>query len=59
MPHRLFSTKPIGELHEADDSGNELSRTLDARAGTLQSATANTRTTRSPRRTSVSSTPVT
>jgi basic amino acid/polyamine antiporter, APA family len=32
MPHRLFSTKPIGELHEADDSGNELSRTLDARA---------------------------
>jgi len=32
MPHRLFSTKPIGELHEADESGNELSRTLDARA---------------------------
>ena len=32
MPHRLFSTKPIGELHEADESSNELSRTLDARA---------------------------
>ncbi len=32
MPHRLFSTKPIGELHEADESGNELNRTLDARA---------------------------
>jgi amino acid permease len=32
MPHRLFSTKPIGELHEADESGNELKRTLDARA---------------------------
>jgi APA family basic amino acid/polyamine antiporter len=31
MPHRLFSTKPIGELHEAD-TANELSRTLDARA---------------------------
>jgi basic amino acid/polyamine antiporter, APA family len=31
MPKRLFSTKPIGELHEADDS-NELKRTLDARA---------------------------
>ncbi|HET9695210.1 MAG TPA: amino acid permease, partial [Steroidobacteraceae bacterium] len=29
--HRLFSTKPIGELHEAD-TGNELRRTLDARA---------------------------
>ncbi|MGI9245877.1 MAG: amino acid permease, partial [Steroidobacteraceae bacterium] len=35
MPHRLFSTKPIGELHESDDSGNELQRTLDARALTL------------------------
>src|SRR5512137_967123 len=32
MPHRLCSTKPIGELHEADESGNELNRTLDARA---------------------------
>ena len=31
MPKRLFSTKPIGELHEADDA-NELKRTLDARA---------------------------
>jgi APA family basic amino acid/polyamine antiporter len=31
MPKRLFSTKPIGELHEAD-SVNELHRTLDARA---------------------------
>jgi len=31
MPSRLFSTKPIGELHEAD-SFNELHRTLDARA---------------------------
>ena len=31
MPKRLFSTKPIGELHEADDV-NELKRTLDARA---------------------------
>jgi APA family basic amino acid/polyamine antiporter len=28
----LFSTKPIGQLHEADDSANELHRTLDARA---------------------------
>jgi len=32
MPHRLFSTKPIGELHEADEAHNELNRTLDARA---------------------------
>jgi APA family basic amino acid/polyamine antiporter len=35
MPHRLFSTKPIGELHEAEvvgDDNNELRRTLDARA---------------------------
>ena len=32
MPHRLFSTKPISELHEADESDNELNRTLDARA---------------------------
>jgi APA family basic amino acid/polyamine antiporter len=31
MPKRLFSTKPIGELHEAD-TNNELRRTLDARA---------------------------
>ena len=31
MPKRLFSTKPVGELHEAD-IGNELQRTLDARA---------------------------
>jgi APA family basic amino acid/polyamine antiporter len=31
MPSRLFSTKPVGELHEAD-SFNELHRTLDARA---------------------------
>jgi APA family basic amino acid/polyamine antiporter len=31
MPKRLFSTKPVGELHEADTS-NELHRTLDARA---------------------------
>ena len=31
MPKRLFSTKPVGELHEAD-TGNELHRTLDARA---------------------------
>jgi APA family basic amino acid/polyamine antiporter len=31
MPTRLFSTKPIAELHEADGF-NELSRTLDARA---------------------------
>jgi APA family basic amino acid/polyamine antiporter len=31
MPKRLFSTKPVGELHEADTS-NELQRTLDARA---------------------------
>jgi len=31
MPKRLFSTKPIGELHEADEM-NELKRTLDARA---------------------------
>ncbi len=31
MPQRLFSTKPIGELHEAD-TDNELRRTLDARA---------------------------
>ena len=31
MPSRLFSTKPIGELHEADTL-NELHRTLDARA---------------------------
>ena len=31
MMKRLFSTKPIGELHEAD-SANELHRTLDARA---------------------------
>jgi APA family basic amino acid/polyamine antiporter len=31
MPKRLFSTKPIGELHEAD-TFNELQRTLDARA---------------------------
>jgi APA family basic amino acid/polyamine antiporter len=31
MPKRLFSTKPIGELHEADTE-NELMRTLDARA---------------------------
>ena len=31
MPSRLFSTKPIGELHEAD-TANELHRTLDARA---------------------------
>jgi len=28
----LFSTKPIGQLHEADDTANELRRTLDARA---------------------------
>ena len=33
MPHRLFSTKPIGELHEAEaDTDNELRRTLDAQA---------------------------
>jgi APA family basic amino acid/polyamine antiporter len=31
MLKRLLSTKPIGELHEAD-VGNELTRTLDARA---------------------------
>jgi APA family basic amino acid/polyamine antiporter len=31
MPKRLFATKPVGELHEAD-TGNELHRTLDARA---------------------------
>src|SRR5512139_3444955 len=31
MPHRLFSTKPIGELHEVDTE-NELHRSLDARA---------------------------
>jgi len=31
MPKRLFATKPVGELHEADTS-NELNRTLDARA---------------------------
>jgi APA family basic amino acid/polyamine antiporter len=31
MPKRIFSTKPIGELHEAD-TANELQRTLDARA---------------------------
>lgn len=31
MPHRLFSTKPIGELHEVD-ADNELHRSLDARA---------------------------
>jgi len=31
MPMRLFSTKPVTELHEAD-TGNELQRTLDARA---------------------------
>jgi APA family basic amino acid/polyamine antiporter len=31
MPKRLFSTKPVGELHEAD-TANELQRTLDARA---------------------------
>jgi APA family basic amino acid/polyamine antiporter len=31
MPKRLFSTKPIGELHESD-TVNELHRTLDARA---------------------------
>ena len=31
MPHPLFATKPIGELHEADVD-NELHRTLDARA---------------------------
>jgi APA family basic amino acid/polyamine antiporter len=31
MPNRLFATKPVGELHEADTS-NELHRTLDARA---------------------------
>ena len=31
MAHRLFSTKPIGELHEAEVD-NELHRTLDARA---------------------------
>ena len=31
MPKRLFSTKPIGELHEVD-TANELHRTLDARA---------------------------
>jgi APA family basic amino acid/polyamine antiporter len=31
MPSRLFSTKPIAELHEGDAS-NELHRTLDARA---------------------------
>jgi len=31
MPKRLFATKPIGELHEAD-TVNELHRTLDARA---------------------------
>jgi APA family basic amino acid/polyamine antiporter len=31
MPKRLFSTKPVTELHEAD-TGNELQRTLDARA---------------------------
>jgi basic amino acid/polyamine antiporter, APA family len=31
MPRRLLSTKPIGELHEADTL-NELNRTLDARA---------------------------
>ena len=31
MPRRLFSTKPVGELHEGD-SFNELQRTLDARA---------------------------
>jgi len=31
MPSRLFSTKPIGELHEGD-AFNELHRTLDARA---------------------------
>ena len=31
MARRLLSTKPIGELHEAD-IGNELQRTLDARA---------------------------
>jgi APA family basic amino acid/polyamine antiporter len=31
MAYRLFSTKPIGELHEADID-NELRRTLDAKA---------------------------
>jgi APA family basic amino acid/polyamine antiporter len=31
MPKRLFSTKPVSELHEAD-TANELHRTLDARA---------------------------
>src|SRR5262249_35383480 len=31
MAHGLFSTKPIGELHEAEID-NELNRTLDARA---------------------------
>jgi APA family basic amino acid/polyamine antiporter len=31
MPKRLFSTKPVTELHEAD-TANELHRTLDARA---------------------------
>ena len=31
MPKRLFATKPVGELHEADTS-NELQRTLDGRA---------------------------
>lgn len=31
MPSRLFSTKPVTELHEAD-TANELHRTLDARA---------------------------
>jgi APA family basic amino acid/polyamine antiporter len=31
MAHHLFSTKPIGQLHEAD-LDNELHRTLDAKA---------------------------
>jgi len=31
MPHRLFSTQPISELHEGD-TDNELHRSLDARA---------------------------
>ena len=30
MAHSLFSTKPIGDLHEAS-SANELNRVLDAR----------------------------
>jgi APA family basic amino acid/polyamine antiporter len=31
MPHPLLATKPVDQLHEADDA-NELHRTLDARA---------------------------